>query len=105
RNTILFVGYQVAGTRGQQLRDGARAVKIHGEMIPVRAQVRTIDAFSGHADCGEILRWLGKFKKPPKMTFIVHGEEESSRDLAGEIKRSLGWKTYIPEHLESYDLV
>jgi metallo-beta-lactamase family protein len=104
RNTVLFVGYQAAGTRGQQLRDGARSVKIHGEMIPVRAQIRNIDAFSGHADCDEILKWLSTFKKPPKMTFLVHGEEESSQALAEEIRKSLGWKTHIPGYLESYDL-
>jgi metallo-beta-lactamase family protein len=104
RNTILFVGYQVAGTRGQQLRDGAKSVKIHGEMVPVRAQIRHIEAFSGHADSAEILRWLGKFKKPPKLTFIVHGEEESSKALDAEIRRSLGWKTHIPEYLESVHL-
>lgn len=104
RNTILFVGYQSIGTRGQILRDGAREIKIHGEIIPVRAQIRTVEAFSGHADCAEILRWLKLFKKPPKMTFVVHGEPESSRALAKEIHRSLGWKTHIPELLETCKL-
>ena len=104
RNTILFVGYQAVGTRGQLLKDGARTIKIHGEMIPVRAQIRNIEAFSGHADSVEILRWLRTFKAPPKMTFIVHGEEESSRELADLIHSSLGWKTHIPEYLESYNL-
>ena len=104
RNTILFVGYQSVGTRGQILKDGARAIKIHGEMIPVRAQIRAMDAFSGHADSVEILRWLKKFRQAPKMTFVVHGEPESSKALAGEIHRSLGWKTYIPEPLEAYKL-
>ena len=104
RNTILFVGYQAVGTRGQQLRDGAKYVKIHGEMVPVRAQIRNIEAFSGHADSTEILRWLGKFKKAPKLTFVVHGEEESSKALAAEIQKDLGWKTHIPEYLESVHL-
>jgi metallo-beta-lactamase family protein len=72
--------------------------------VPVRAQIRNIDAFSAHADSAEILRWLGKFRKPPKMTFVVHGEEESSKALAAEIKQKLGWKTHIPEYLESCNL-
>jgi metallo-beta-lactamase family protein len=101
RNTILFVGYQAYGTRGQLLRDGARSIKIHGENVPVRAQIRNIEAFSGHADSTEILRWLGKFKKAPKMTFVVHGEAESSKALAETIKQTLGWETHIPEYLES----
>ena len=104
RNTVIFVGYQGVGTRGQLIRDGARSIKIHGEEVPVRAQIRTLDAFSAHADSAEILRWLGKFKKPPKTTFVVHGEEESSRALAAEIEQKLGWKTHIPEHLEPYTL-
>jgi metallo-beta-lactamase family protein len=104
RNTILFVGYQAVGTRGQMLKDGAREIKIHGEMIPVRAQIRSIEAFSGHADSTEILRWLKTFRSPPKLTFVVHGEKESSEALAHEIRRSLGWKTRIPEYLESFDL-
>ncbi len=104
RNTILFVGYQSVGTRGQLLKDGAREIKIHGEMVPVRAKIRSIEAFSGHADSIEILRWLRTFKQAPKLTFIVHGEPESSRALADEIHRSLGWKTHIPELLETCSL-
>jgi metallo-beta-lactamase family protein len=104
RNTILFVGYQAVGTRGQLLRDGAKSIKMHGENVPVRAQIRNIEAFSGHADYTEILRWLGKFRKPPKMTFIVHGEEESSKALAQKIEEKLGWKTHIPTYLETCNL-
>jgi metallo-beta-lactamase family protein len=104
RNTILFVGYQSVGTRGQLIKDGAREIKIHGEMIPVRARIRSLEAFSGHADCAEIMRWLRTFKKPPKLTFIIHGEPESSAALANEIHRSLGWRTHIPGYLESFDL-
>jgi metallo-beta-lactamase family protein len=86
------------------LKDGAREIKIHGETVPVRAQIRVIEAFSGHADCSEILRWLGAFRQPPGMTFVVHGEEESSKALTNEIQRSLGWSTHIPEYLESFRL-
>jgi metallo-beta-lactamase family protein len=104
RNTILFVGYQSIGTRGRLLKDGAREIKIHGEMVPVRAKICNMEAFSGHADSVEIMRWLRMFAKPPNMTFVVHGEPESSRALAREIQRSLGWKTHIPELFENYKL-
>jgi metallo-beta-lactamase family protein len=104
RNTILFVGYQSLGTRGQLLKDGARTIKMHGEIVPVRAQIRSIEAFSGHADSTEILRWLKTFREAPKLTFIVHGEREASEALASEIRLSLGWKTHIPEYLESFAL-
>jgi metallo-beta-lactamase family protein len=104
RNTIVFIGYQSVGTRGQKLLEGAREIKIHGEMVPVRAHIRNFEAFSGHADRKGILRWLKMFERPPKMTFIVHGEKDSSEALAKEIERSLGWKTHIPEMLETYKL-
>jgi metallo-beta-lactamase family protein len=104
RNTILFVGYQAVGTRGHLMMTGAREIKIHGEMVPIRAQIRSIETFSGHADSTEIMRWLKEFKTPPKMTFVVHGEPDASAALADAIKNTLGWKTYIPEYLETMDL-
>jgi metallo-beta-lactamase family protein len=105
RNTILFVGYQASGTRGQLLRDGAKEIKIHGEMVPVRAQIHTMESFSGHADAAEILRWLKTFRKPPKMTFVVHGEPEASAALAESIQKTLNWKTHIPDYLETAQLI
>jgi metallo-beta-lactamase family protein len=103
RNTVLFVGFQANGTRGQILKDGAREIKIHGEQIPVRAQIRSIESFSRHADAEEILRWLGSFRVPPKKTCVVHGEPESSAALAEEI-RKLGWKVTVPNYLEVLEL-
>ena len=104
RNTVLFVGFQANGTRGQILKDGAREIKIHGEMVPVRAQVRLIDSFSRHADMSEIMRWLGGFRMPPKRTYVVHGEPEASAALAENIRNTLGWKVSIPGYLDVVEL-
>jgi len=104
RNTVLFIGFQSSGTRGQLLKDGAKEIKIHGEMVPVRAQIRSMESFSGHADCDEIMRWLRGFKSAPKRTFIVHGEPESSKALEHQIRSTLGWQTHIPEYLETVSL-
>jgi metallo-beta-lactamase family protein len=104
RNTILFVGFQANGTRGQILKDGAREIKIHGEQVPVRAQVHIMEAFSRHADSAEILKWLGNFRARPKQVCVVHGEPDSSAALAGNIHR-LGWKVHVPEYLETLELV
>ena len=101
RNAVLFVGFQTAGTRGQLLKDGAREIKIHGEIIPVRAKILSMESFSRHADSNEILTWLGAFKHPPRTTFVVHGEPGSSAALAEKIRKTLGWKTHIPEYLET----
>ncbi len=74
RNTVLLAGFQAEGTRGRQLKDGASLVKIHGQMVPVRARIEALDSMSAHADSGEIMRWLGGFKRPPALTCLVHGE-------------------------------
>ncbi len=104
RNTVLFIGFQSNGTRGQLLKDGAKEIKIHGEMVPVRAQIRSMESFSGHADSSEIMRWLGNFKRAPKRIFIVHGEPDSSAALEQQIRRSLGWSTHIPRYMETTQL-
>ncbi len=104
RNTVLFVGYQAAGTRGRQLVDGDKTVKIHGQMIPVQARVALVESMSAHADSNEILRWLGGFTQPPRMTFIVHGEPAAMEALSAAIHAKLGWDTKMPAHGETVEL-
>lgn len=100
RNTVLFVGYQAAGTRGRLLVDGAATVKIHGEEIDVQARVVKNDQMSAHADRDEILRWLRGFSRPPAQTFLVHGEPEAMGALASTIHQQLGWSVHQPRHRE-----
>ena len=104
RNTVLFVGYQAAGTRGRQLVDGDKTVKIHGQMIPVQARIALVESMSAHADSNEILRWLGGFTQPPRMTFIVHGEPAAMEALSAAIHAKLGWDTKMPAHGETVEL-
>ncbi len=98
RNLILFAGFQAAGTRGAALVEGAASVKIHGEYVPVRAEVVNLDSLSAHADYAEILRWLGGFKRPPQRTFITHGEPAAADELRRRITESLGWECRVPEY-------
>jgi metallo-beta-lactamase family protein len=104
RNTVLFCGYQAAGTRGRQLVDGEPAVKIHGQPIPVQARIALVESMSAHADSNEIMRWLGGFKRPPRETFIVHGEPPAMDALAGTIRAKLGWSCRMPDWKETVDL-
>lgn len=104
KNTILFVGYQAADTRGRKLVNGAREIKIHGEMFPVKAEIIELNNISAHADYKEILNWLGNFRKPPKKTFITHGDIESAESLREKIIQNLGWKINIPEYLQKENL-
>ncbi len=96
RATILFVGYQAAGTRGRSLLDGAEELKLLGHTVPVRAGILKIDGFSAHADRDELLRWLSGFRKPPATTFLVHGEESATRKLADALHTRFGWQTARP---------
>ena len=97
RNTILFTGFQAAGTRGRAMVEGARQIKIHGGRIAVNAQVENLDALSAHADAEEILQWLGKAERPPSKTFVTHGEPTASEALASRIRSDLGWLCMVPE--------
>jgi metallo-beta-lactamase family protein len=103
KHTILFVGYQAAGTRGRLLVDGAREVRIHGRMIPVRARIVRIDSMSAHADRGEILRWLGTIPRPPGRLCLVHGEPGPMDALKTLVRETLGWDAHAPAHNERID--
>lgn len=105
RNTVLFTGYQAAGTRGRTLVSGAREVKIHGEMIPVAARIEQIDSMSAHADQDELARWLGRFKCPPETTYLVHGEVEASAAFKTRMEREMpGWKPVVAEYLQTVEV-
>jgi metallo-beta-lactamase family protein len=104
RNTVLLVGFQAAGTRGRQLLEGMPTVKIHGQHIPVRAHVHHIASMSAHADSTEILRWLGNFARPPRTTFLVHGEPPAMAALQAAVKAKLGWNVHMPRLGEAVTL-
>ena len=104
RNTVLFVGFQAAGTRGRQLVDGAHAVKIHGVVVSVGAQVEKLDSMSAHADSTEIMRWLRGFTRPPSATYLVHGEPVPMDALKAAIEGTLGWTVRTPDYLETVSL-
>ena len=104
RNTILLAGYQAAGTRGAALAAGAREVKIHGEHVPVRAEVVSLGSLSAHADRGELLRWIGRLPQPPRRVFVTHGEPVAADSLRQAIEEQHGWPCTVPEHLQEVAL-
>lgn len=95
-NTLLFSGFQAAGTRGRALLDGAREVKVHGRWVPVNAEVQELPMLSAHADSDELMRWLSGFRERPRKVLIVHGEAEASEALRVRIGRELGWDASVP---------
>jgi metallo-beta-lactamase family protein len=104
RNTILFTGFQAGGTRGAALMQGAKAIKIHGEYVRVRAEVVSIENLSAHADYTEVLDWLANFTAPPALTFVTHGEPDAADAMRKHIEERLHWATRIPEYLERVEL-
>jgi metallo-beta-lactamase family protein len=104
RSTVLFVGFQAAGTRGRRLVDGAREIKIRGELVPVAARVERLDSMSAHADSQETLRWLGGFTTAPRTTYLVHGEPGPMDALKATLESRLGWTVHAPAHLEQVEL-
>jgi metallo-beta-lactamase family protein len=104
KSTILFAGFQAGGTRGAAMVAGAQSIKIHGQYVPVRAEVSNLDMLSAHADADEILRWLGGFKAPPRMTFITHGEAAASDALRHRIEEKLGWPCVVPDFGQKVEL-
>lgn len=104
RNLILFSGYQAAGTRGAAMLAGAAQIRIHGQDVPVRAEVAALSSLSAHADSAEILAWLGGFRAPPRTTFVTHGEPVAADVLRQAIERGLGWTVRIPEQAQAFEL-
>jgi metallo-beta-lactamase family protein len=104
RHTIVLVGYQAIGTRGRRLLEGEQFVKMHGQEVPVKAQIRQVDAYSVHADATELIAWLDTASEPPKKVFIVHGEPESSQALEARIERELSWNCTVPKDNQVFTL-
>ena len=104
KHTVLFVGYQAAGTRGRLLVDGAKLVRIKGRDVPVAARIERLDSMSAHADAGEIMRWMSGFVRPPSMTYLVHGEADPLQALADRITFERRWPVQIAKYMERVDL-
>lgn len=104
RNTVLFAGFQAGGTRGAALVGGADQIKIHGQYLPVRAEIDNLEMLSAHADADEILSWLGNFKSPPRTTFVTHGEPSAADALRRRIEEELTWSCHVPEYKEQVQL-
>ena len=104
QNTILITGFQAKGTLGRRIVDGAKSVRLFGEEIAVRAEIFTLGGFSAHADQPALLGWLQGFRRPPRRTFIVHGEEDIALGFAHTVGTQLGWHVQVPSEGESAEI-
>lgn len=103
--TLVFVGYQAAGTTGRRILDGEREVRIMKHWIPVNCRVVRVEGFSAHADWKDVLRWLGGLKIAPKIVFTTHGEPEAAQAMAEHIREKFGWKVVVPHYEQTVELV
>lgn len=103
-STVLFVGYQAPGTKGARLLGGADFIRIHGEDVKVRADIRQIDGYSSHADQNGLLDWLGGFTTMPRTIFLVHGEPDGAKTLAGVIRKRFGVDPVIPQWMDEHEV-
>jgi len=104
RSAVLLVGYEAEGTGGRALADGAQYLRIHGQEVPVRAEIVKIDQLSAHAGRSELLRWLSGITVPPRQTFLVHGEPNALESFHGAITSKFNWPVTVPEYLQVFDL-
>lgn len=103
-NLIVLVGYQAAGTRGRALKEGAKSLRMHGQDIPVRAKVLSVEGLSAHADANELMRWLRTAPQPPRLAFVTHGEPAASAALAQRLGTELAVTAITPAIGQSFDL-
>jgi metallo-beta-lactamase family protein len=102
--TIVFVGYQAAGTTGRRILDGEREVRIMKQWIPVRCRVEKVEGFSAHADWKAVIRWLEGLPNAPKTVFTTHGEPDAAEAMAAHIRDRFGWRVVVPQYEQTVEL-
>ncbi len=102
--TVMFVGYQAAGTLGRIILDGAQVVRIHGVQYPVRAKIVQIHGLSAHADRDELLKWIDQLSVHPKYVYITHGEKQAAESFRDFLHEQTGYETSVPKYGETVNL-
>lgn len=102
--TVVFVGYQSAGTLGRRVANGEKQVKVLGQWIPVRCATEKIGGFSAHADWKEAIRWLEGMPSAPKRVFATHGEPDAAEAMARRIRERFGWQVDAPQYGDKISL-
>lgn len=104
KNGVLFVGYQVPGSKGYLVKNGLPKIRLHHQEVDIEAEIFSMDSLSAHADSNQILNWLSQFRKKPSRIFLNHGEEISRQALAYRIKYELGIDCVLPLPNQEFNL-
>ena len=102
--TVIFVGYNAAGTVGRRVQDGEPEVRIMKNWIPVRCHVEKVEGFSAHADWKAVIRWLEGLHAAPKTVFTTHGEPDAAAAMSQHIRDRFGWNVVVPQYGQSVSL-
>ena len=103
-NTLLFVGFQAAGTRGRDLESGNKEIKFFGEYKQIKCEIQSISSMSAHADREEMIAWMRHFKSEPTTVFLNHGEPHQTNAFRVMIESKLGWNVEVPKLNESFEV-
>jgi metallo-beta-lactamase family protein len=103
-NTVLIVGYQAEGTLGRRIVDGAKEIKVFGEVYKMNAEVVQLDTFSAHADENDLVDYIKNLESDPKQIFLVHGEKTAREKLHDAVKEKLGIDTLLPGYGQTFEL-
>ncbi len=103
--TLVFVGYQAAGTTGRHIQDGEREVRIMKHWIPVKCHVEKVEGFSAHADWKAVIKWLSGLRSTPKTVFTTHGEPDAAEAMAEHIRDEFGWNVVVPQYEQTIELI
>jgi metallo-beta-lactamase family protein len=104
RNCVILGGFQAEGTRGRALQEGAKALNLFGQQVPVRAEIVEMGQLSAHAGKSELMRWLTGLQVPPKQTFLTHGEPVAAQSLQQAIVQNFKWKAAVARYLDSVEI-
>jgi metallo-beta-lactamase family protein len=104
RNCVILGGFQAEGTRGRALQDGAKALSLFRQAVPVRAEIVEMGQFSAHAGKSELLRWLGGLQATPKQVYLTHGEPAAAQSLQQAITEKFKWKAAVARYLDSVQI-
>ncbi|MCL4523089.1 MAG: MBL fold metallo-hydrolase [Acidobacteria bacterium] len=104
RNAVLLAGFQAEGTRGRSLAEGAKTLRIHGEDVPVKAEIIPLHQFSGHAGRSELLHWMSGLPEPPRRTFLVHGEPQAANALQAAVREQFQWPVDVAAYQQEVKL-
>jgi metallo-beta-lactamase family protein len=104
KNCVILGGFQAEGTRGRALQEGAKTLRLFGQVVPVCAEIVEMGQFSAHAGKSELLRWMAGLQAPPKQVYLTHGEPQAAQALQQAAAEKFKWKVAVARYLDTVEI-